>query len=236
MNEKLNRRELILAGAAAGLTAAAPRTLFGQAPAVIAPEKRQAGRHLLGQRQRLQERRRRDRRPEGLRHDHPRLGRARRPGRRSEHPGARSGRGQRRLRRPAERRGRRAARLLLHARAAAAGWGRGGARRRAARRRWSPRPSWSRPITTSWSARARRTSPAAWGSRSRTTSTPRSPAASGSTGSAGSIPAITSIRRSAPRPDTGRRSRWPAKGSSAATTSGARSTATVSTPRARSAA
>jgi len=35
MSEKLNRRDFILAGAAAGLAAATPRELFGQAPAVI---------------------------------------------------------------------------------------------------------------------------------------------------------------------------------------------------------
>src|SRR6185295_6298986 len=34
MHEKLNRRDFLCAGAAAGLAAAAPRTLFGQAPAV----------------------------------------------------------------------------------------------------------------------------------------------------------------------------------------------------------
>jgi N4-(beta-N-acetylglucosaminyl)-L-asparaginase len=38
MTDKLNRRELILAGATAGLAAAAPRALFGQAPAVMAPK------------------------------------------------------------------------------------------------------------------------------------------------------------------------------------------------------
>src|SRR3954452_21296675 len=38
MNDKLSRRDLIRAGAAAGLTAAVPQTLFGQAPAVIAPK------------------------------------------------------------------------------------------------------------------------------------------------------------------------------------------------------
>jgi N4-(beta-N-acetylglucosaminyl)-L-asparaginase len=34
----LNRRDLLRAGAAAGLAAAAPRTLFGEAPAVLAPQ------------------------------------------------------------------------------------------------------------------------------------------------------------------------------------------------------
>jgi N4-(beta-N-acetylglucosaminyl)-L-asparaginase len=38
MTDTLNRRELILAGAAAGLAVAAPRALFGQAPAVMAPK------------------------------------------------------------------------------------------------------------------------------------------------------------------------------------------------------
>jgi N4-(beta-N-acetylglucosaminyl)-L-asparaginase len=38
MIEKLNRRDFLIAGAAAGLTAAVPQTLFGQAPAVIAPK------------------------------------------------------------------------------------------------------------------------------------------------------------------------------------------------------
>jgi N4-(beta-N-acetylglucosaminyl)-L-asparaginase len=38
MSKRLNRRELILAGAGAGLAAAGPRTLFGQAPAVIVPK------------------------------------------------------------------------------------------------------------------------------------------------------------------------------------------------------
>lgn len=38
MIEKLNRRDFILAGAAAGLAAAAPKSLLGQAPAVIAPK------------------------------------------------------------------------------------------------------------------------------------------------------------------------------------------------------
>jgi hypothetical protein len=43
MAEKLNRRDLLLAGATAGLTATglmagAPRALFGQAPAVLAPK------------------------------------------------------------------------------------------------------------------------------------------------------------------------------------------------------
>ncbi|HVR07944.1 MAG TPA: N(4)-(beta-N-acetylglucosaminyl)-L-asparaginase [Thermoanaerobaculia bacterium] len=36
MSEKLNRRDFLIAGAGAGLAAAAPRTLFGEAPAVIA--------------------------------------------------------------------------------------------------------------------------------------------------------------------------------------------------------
>src|SRR5436305_4388240 len=38
MIEKLNRRDFIRAGAAAGLTAAVPQALLGQAPAVIAPK------------------------------------------------------------------------------------------------------------------------------------------------------------------------------------------------------
>jgi N4-(beta-N-acetylglucosaminyl)-L-asparaginase len=38
MSEKLNRRDFLVAGAGAGLAAAAPRTLFGDAPAVIAPK------------------------------------------------------------------------------------------------------------------------------------------------------------------------------------------------------
>ena len=38
MSEKLNRRELIRAGAAAGLTAALPRGAFGQAPTVLTPK------------------------------------------------------------------------------------------------------------------------------------------------------------------------------------------------------
>ncbi|MBV8200095.1 MAG: N(4)-(beta-N-acetylglucosaminyl)-L-asparaginase [Acidobacteria bacterium] len=38
MSEKLNRRNFLIAGAGAGLAAAAPRTLFGEAPAVIAPK------------------------------------------------------------------------------------------------------------------------------------------------------------------------------------------------------
>jgi N4-(beta-N-acetylglucosaminyl)-L-asparaginase len=37
MSERLNRRQSIIAGAGAGLAAASPRTLFGQAPAVVAP-------------------------------------------------------------------------------------------------------------------------------------------------------------------------------------------------------
>jgi len=36
MSEKLNRRDFLIAGAGAGLAAAAPRALFGEAPAVIA--------------------------------------------------------------------------------------------------------------------------------------------------------------------------------------------------------
>jgi N4-(beta-N-acetylglucosaminyl)-L-asparaginase len=36
MSEKLNRRDFLIAGAGAGLAAAAPRPLFGEAPAVIA--------------------------------------------------------------------------------------------------------------------------------------------------------------------------------------------------------
>jgi hypothetical protein len=36
MKKTLNRRDFLLAGATAGLAAASPRTLFGQAPAVIA--------------------------------------------------------------------------------------------------------------------------------------------------------------------------------------------------------
>src|SRR5260370_13147605 len=36
MSEKLNRRDFLVAGAGAGLAAAAPRALFGEAPAVIA--------------------------------------------------------------------------------------------------------------------------------------------------------------------------------------------------------
>jgi len=38
MSKKLNRRELIQAGAAAGLTAALPRGAFGQAPAMMTPK------------------------------------------------------------------------------------------------------------------------------------------------------------------------------------------------------
>jgi N4-(beta-N-acetylglucosaminyl)-L-asparaginase len=38
MTDKLNRREVILAGAAVGLAAAAPRALFGEAPAVVTPK------------------------------------------------------------------------------------------------------------------------------------------------------------------------------------------------------
>jgi N4-(beta-N-acetylglucosaminyl)-L-asparaginase len=38
MSEKLNRRDFLRAGAAAGLSAAAPRTLFGEAPAVTTPK------------------------------------------------------------------------------------------------------------------------------------------------------------------------------------------------------
>ncbi|HEX4960580.1 MAG TPA: isoaspartyl peptidase/L-asparaginase [Thermoanaerobaculia bacterium] len=38
MSDALNRRDFILAGATAGLAATAPKTLFGQAPAVIAPK------------------------------------------------------------------------------------------------------------------------------------------------------------------------------------------------------
>jgi N4-(beta-N-acetylglucosaminyl)-L-asparaginase len=37
MPERLNRRDFLLAGATAGLAAAAPRTLFGEAPAVLTP-------------------------------------------------------------------------------------------------------------------------------------------------------------------------------------------------------
>jgi N4-(beta-N-acetylglucosaminyl)-L-asparaginase len=37
MSKRLNRRELIIAGAGAGLAATRPGTLFGQAPAVLAP-------------------------------------------------------------------------------------------------------------------------------------------------------------------------------------------------------
>ena len=37
MSERLNRRDFIIAGATAGLAAAAPRALLGQAPAVITP-------------------------------------------------------------------------------------------------------------------------------------------------------------------------------------------------------
>src|SRR5947208_1866810 len=38
MSDRLNRRDFLVAGAAASLAAAAPRTLFGEAPAVIAPK------------------------------------------------------------------------------------------------------------------------------------------------------------------------------------------------------
>src|SRR3954467_9559429 len=38
MNDKLSRRDLIRAGAAAGLTAALPKGAFGEAPAVVAPK------------------------------------------------------------------------------------------------------------------------------------------------------------------------------------------------------
>ena len=38
MTDKLNRRDFIRAGASAGLVAATPRALFGQAPAVMAPK------------------------------------------------------------------------------------------------------------------------------------------------------------------------------------------------------
>ena len=38
MSPKMNRRELIRAGAAAGLAAALPKGAFGEAPAVIAPK------------------------------------------------------------------------------------------------------------------------------------------------------------------------------------------------------
>src|SRR5947199_3256198 len=38
MNDKLSRRDLIRAGAAAGLTAAMPKGAFGEAPAVVAPK------------------------------------------------------------------------------------------------------------------------------------------------------------------------------------------------------
>jgi N4-(beta-N-acetylglucosaminyl)-L-asparaginase len=38
MTDKLNRRDLLFAGATVGLAAAAPRTLLGQAPAVVAPK------------------------------------------------------------------------------------------------------------------------------------------------------------------------------------------------------
>ena len=38
MNDRLNRRELIRAGAAASLAAALPRGAFGEAPAVLAPK------------------------------------------------------------------------------------------------------------------------------------------------------------------------------------------------------
>ncbi|HLX09041.1 MAG TPA: N(4)-(beta-N-acetylglucosaminyl)-L-asparaginase [Thermoanaerobaculia bacterium] len=37
MSEQLNRRNFLIAGAGAGLAAAAPRALFGEAPAVVAP-------------------------------------------------------------------------------------------------------------------------------------------------------------------------------------------------------
>src|SRR5260370_26263067 len=36
MSKKLNRRDFLIAGAGAGLAATAPRSLFGEAPAVIA--------------------------------------------------------------------------------------------------------------------------------------------------------------------------------------------------------
>jgi N4-(beta-N-acetylglucosaminyl)-L-asparaginase len=38
MTKKINRREFVLSGTAAGLAAAAPREVFGQAPTVIAPK------------------------------------------------------------------------------------------------------------------------------------------------------------------------------------------------------
>jgi N4-(beta-N-acetylglucosaminyl)-L-asparaginase len=38
MTKKMNRREFVLSGTAAGLAAAAPREVFGQAPTVIAPK------------------------------------------------------------------------------------------------------------------------------------------------------------------------------------------------------
>ena len=170
---KVRRREFVKAGAAVGAAATGVGSALAQAPAVITSRGVKPGGDLVGQRQRVQERRPAHRRRGGLRPHREGRRRARRGHRGRQHRRARPRGRQRGLRRPAQRRRRRAARRLLHARAAEAG-GRGGrASRACARPRWWRRRCWTRPTTTCSWARARRSSRASWASRSRTTSTPR---------------------------------------------------------------
>ena len=166
---------------------------------------RQAGGRGVEQRQRLQERRRRGGRAEGVQPDHQGRRRARRADRRRQPLRAGSGRHQRRLRRPAERRRHRAARLVLHARPDQARRRRGGARRRAhavAGGEGGDGDHRSSPAGRQGRAGLR----PQHGIQDRRRSQHREVARRcGSNGSGASIRSTTSIRRSAAR-----RCRWPA--------------------------
>ncbi len=112
---EINRRDFVRTSLAGGLAVGvAAEPIFGQAPAIS--RYRPAGRHLVEQRQPLQERRRRDLRPARVSPDDQWDRRARRPHCRRQHRGTRSRGHERRFRGPSERRRRGPARFMLHAR------------------------------------------------------------------------------------------------------------------------
>ena len=207
MPRKISRREFVRTSTAAGVAVGASTTAFGKAPA-IQTNSRQAGGRGVEQRQRLQERRRRGRRAEGVQPDHQGRRRARRADCRRQPLRARSGRHQRRLWRPAQCRRHRAARFVLHAWPDEARRRRGGARRRAhavAGGEGGARDDRPSPAGRQGRAGVR----AQHGLQDRRRPQHREVARRcGSNGSAASIRNTTSIRRSAARRWRWRASAW----------------------------
>ena len=185
-----------------------------------------AARRGLQQQQRVQERRPGHRHRQGIPDDHRRGGRARCGDRVRQPVRTRSGRNQRRVRRPAECGRRCAAGLVLHARPEEAGGRRGlpGGRAHAVARREGGHGE-HRPSPAGRQGRPGLRAPPRVHDRGRPQYRALAEAVARME-AADRTGALPGSRSSAARPPTRRRSRWRARASSSSTTSGARSTAT----------